>query len=461
MKRRVLYALTAVAFLLSSGCITNLRVSTEVYKGELPADPLPQTVAKLGWLAETSLQDYGKRAEETAADNYARVLQALLDRYPELAEFGITSESIPAFRTSMVNAAHTALAPAMESAATASEIARQLQSVACPSSNAEKSASPCTDTRPGDEILRQWIVALREKVSETARLGRAAIDRINDEEVAQYRTFLRGNFENPRRDGTFPNDATLARFTGRTSIRNAAERRAAVTRLLADADAITRSLRAQDDRVLQSLLVGKALAVNQVLSTTAIVPLDDEAIPMILAQTETTPGVWKKYVNDVVSNNQFGNAEIAFRMDGLGDSHIKGIVFDASQAMKTGFSVLAAGVEATATAFGGAVFAAPVAAQGSAASSGAAAGEAKPAPAPAANPLSSKPAIEAEVARLASATAMRRDLMESLFWDLTALAKGLPADSEAAADAAKKLIALLGCAENELAEPQGRRCGGE
>lgn len=439
--------LLLAAIVLSTGCVTHLRVQTEVYDGKVPADPLPGTAARMGTIAESALSDYGTRAVETAASNFVQIMAKLQAEHPSF--FG-AADSLPGFRESFNNAAKEALEPARRSAEATRAVARQLQMFAC-SPAAERPATNCPPDVANDLLIEQYLATLREKLTETARLGRAAIEQINNEEVAQYRRLLTANFETPR-DGKFPNDANLARRTDRDRIKDAADRHAATVAVIAKADAITHDLRAADDPLLESLLVSQPLNAKRVIDTTEIVPLYDPAIPMILAQTELNPGVWKKYVNDVESFNQFGNAEIAFRMDGLGDSHIKGVLFDSSQAMKTGFSVLAKTVEATATAFGGAYF--PPSKTTDTTDTG------KPVTDTVTSQLTSKPAIDAEVARLTSTASMRRENMESLFWELTALGKSLPAEG-AAPDAAKKLIALLKCAQNEITDPKGRRCGGE
>jgi len=451
------------ATLLSTGCATYLRVSTEVYDGPVPPDPLPASAARMGAIAENAVSDYGTRAADTAADNFVQVIAKLQAEFAtgEHPPFGNAS-SLSGFRESFRIAADEALVPARRSAEATRAVAQQLQSFACPPAPtpADKDrphapANACPPEVADDLLIEQYLVTLRNSLTETARLGRVAIEQINNEEVALYRSLITRNFDTAR-NGEFPKDAELAQRTGRAQIRDAADRHAATMAVIATVDAITKNLRAADDRLLESLLVSQPLNAKQILVKTEMVPLHDPAIRMILAQPEEA-NVWKKYVNDVESFNQFGNAEIAFRMDGLGDSHIKGVLFDSSQAMKTGFSVLAKTVEATATAFGGANFAPSKTADPKDAIGGASAVEGATDPAA---QLTSKPAIDAEVARLGSASAMRRETMESLFWQLTALGKSLPAEG-AAADQAKKLIALLECAQNEIADPKGRRCGGE
>lgn len=456
MKRGAPFLLATALLVLLSGCVTHLRVSTEVYDGPLPPDPLPATAATLGALAETKLTGYGSRASDEAADTFVKVIGELQkdgSRPGSPNIFG-DKDSLPAFRASFKAAANDMLQPAMRSAAAARSLAQQLKAI-CPQPDSAACGKGVTD----DALPQLWIRTLRERVAETVRLGRDAIEEIDSGEIAEYRHAMRVNASK------LPDDQ-LAAATGRKKIKDDTDRSNAKAQLsaqwIARADAITRNLRAEGDTQLQELLVEPALSLTETLVSTQIIPLHDPAVRMILAQTELNQAVWKKYVNDVESFNQFGNAEIAFRMDGLGDTHIKGVLFDSSQAMKTGFSVLAKTVEATASAYGGAVFAAkPANSQGGGTDTAGADTGATKAGAVAAAQSSSKPAIDAEVARLDSSASMRREAMESLFWQLTALGKGLPADGTDDAADAKKLIALVQCAQNELTDPQGRRCGGE
>lgn len=77
--------------------------------------------------------------------------------------------------------------------------------------------------------------------------------------------------------------------------------------------------------------------------------LSDVKVPFIVNASEDK---WQGIYNYAWSRTLFGNSEIAIRMENLGESHIKGVMFDPSRVTKATFDGLATAVKVAAAAYG-------------------------------------------------------------------------------------------------------------
>lgn len=460
MRRRLL-PLLGFALLTVSGCASYMRVTTEVYVGKLPPDELPATAAETASIAQNALDGYEDRARSVGEKSYDTLIRKLIAEYPTF--FGDES-SIPAFKESLRPALERALQPAHDLAEQARILARQLGAP----SGTIPSVAPIKDAAN----LEQGLLQLKSLLERAGKAGQDGVRGISAAETDLYRSVLKKNFQisvlrtsivrkRKVQEKFFPNDELLATKSGK-KIDSPEARKAAIEALIKE----IADVRVAGDAQLERALVSPALDASRVVTASVIVPLNDKAIPMILTAPDDATS-WKKSVNDVVSWNWFGNSEVAFRMDSLGDSHIKGILFDPSEAMKTGFNVFTKALEITASAYGANLSATKTAATGSTATTTtttttgeAATGATEASSSPPSAP--SKPAIDAEMARNATKASTRSEAMESLFRRLTEIGKALPAaDDVASPGAAKKLLEIVKCAQDELADPTGRQCGGE
>jgi hypothetical protein len=449
VKRR-LALLILPALLALSGCASYMRVTTEVYVGKLPSDDLPDAAAESASIAHNALAGYETRARSAGERSYETLLRTLVTEYPTF--FGDAS-SVPAFKESFRPVLDRALQPAHELAEQARILARQLGAPSPTSVVTFKDSSN----------LEQGLQQLKTLLERTGKAGQESASAVSAAETDFYRQVLRKEFQISAsrkkivkkkwvEEKFFPNDALLASKSGR-KIDSAEARKAAIDSVIkAIAD-----VQIAGDSELERALVSPALDASRVVASTMIVPLNDKAIPMILTAPDDDTS-WKRSVNDVVSWNWFGNSEVAFRMDNLGDSHIKGVLFDPSQAMKAGFSVFTKALEITASAYGANFSATKSASTATSGETTGGTGDTSTST----PPSPSKPAIDAEMARNGTKASTRSEAMESLFRHLTEIGRALPAkDDEASPGAAKKVIEIVKCVKDELADPTGRQCGGE
>jgi hypothetical protein len=417
-----------VLLLFSTACVTQMTVTTDVYCGPLPPDPVVASAEQVAQVAESALATYRERALEAAVTGYLDTISQLQSRFP--STFGSAS-SLQAYGDSARQAFENALAPAIRSAETARAMAGNVRAAARAATPSP--SSDCLSSAPDGGLTAAALVTLRDQLIKTASIGKTALRAVSDAEMTQY-------------------ESVFVQLE-RSAANAAAEERRRTSAMLTEARAIVRAHTAPEDSVLEAIIVAHPLSLVKAADETIHIPLSDPAVPIIVAAAaQKDSKVWRPGVNGVRSFNQFGNAEIAFRMDGLGDSHLKSVIFDPSQAMKTGFAISTKALEVTAAAFGGASFAQPARATGTGT-------PAEPTTAPA---LTTKPAIDAEILRMQSSAALRREAIEALFWEVVSIGKGLPATATDDASAqARSLLTAVNCAKNEIADPQGRQCGGE
>jgi len=439
------HSIALLFVILLSGCGTYMHVSTEVYVGQKPPDELPASVAERASIARNALQGYEERVRKVGSKSYGALIKKLTTEYPLI--FGDTS-SIPEYEKSLREPLEEAIRPAHEMAEQVRLFSEQL-------------GAPSTKQTPvfkETANLEEGLLQLRSLLEQTGKAGQEGLRALTTAEANLYRDAVRKTYLTPveirAKDGkvtkTFPNDKELAEKSG-NKIDSANARKAAVDELIKN----IHDVQIAGDADIERALLSPALDAARIIVTTTVVPLNDPAVPLLMTAPDTD---WKKAVNDVESRNWFGNSEMAFRMDNLGDSHIKGILFDPSQAMKTGFNVLTKSLEITAAAYGanfGAVKSTTTTTTGDTSPGSTTVPTSTP-------PAPSKPAIDAELARNALKATARGEAMESLFRRLAEIGKALPAaDADGASGAAKKVLALVNCTKEELADPTGRQCGGE
>lgn len=215
------------------------------------------------------------------------------------------------------------------------------------------------------------------------------------------------------------------------------------------------------DLIGRSLLTPLRQAESQIAGA-LIISLSDPNVPRIVGEGAEYDRFWRKYVNDVTSTNVLGNAETAFRMEGLGESHIKSVIFDPSEVTKIGLSVFSNTLRITAAAYG-----MPLPTSNSTTASttttttdttATATGTATAA----ASASMSKPAIDAEVGQLGADRAIRGQKMETLFWKTASAQASLGADgtAAAAAEVVKTIADQIECLAAEIEKPQTKKCGG-
>jgi len=190
-------------------------------------------------------------------------------------------------------------------------------------------------------------------------------------------------------------------------------------------------------------LLAPILDVQSGTSDLLMLPLSDPNVPIVVGSDDTK---WRKWVNDVYSTNFFGNSEVAFRMEGLGENHIKGVLFDPSQVTKVGLNVFSVALRTTAAAYG---LPLPSVTQSDTTQS-----------TQSVNNLS-KPLIDAEIGRIRSNRNVRGQRMETLFWKVSnadVTNKGTP--PQANTESYNKLADLIECMADEIENPQTIKCGG-
>jgi hypothetical protein len=467
VKNRFILSILPVVLALS-GCASYMRVTTEVYVGKLPPDELPATASETASIAQNALDGYEARARDAGERSYDKVIRMLVTEYPcppdhvrspEFPCFFGDASSVPAFKESFRPVLDQALQPAHNLAEQTRILARQLGA---------PSASPIATFKDSSN-LEQGLLQLKTLLERTGKAGQEGARGVSAAETDFYRQVLRKEFQisgtrtrmvkkKRVKEKFFPNDELLAMKSG-IKIDSPEARKSAIDSAIKD----IAEAQIAGDAELERVLVSPALDASRVVAATIIVPLNDKAIPMILTAPDDSSS-WKKSVNDVVSWNWFGNSEVAFRMDNLGDSHIKGVLFDPSQAMKAGFSVFTKALEITASAYG-ANFSTPktsTAGTGTDTTTGSETTTDTANTSTSTTPAPSKPAIDAELARNTAKASTRSEAMELLFRHLTELGKALPTkDDESTPGAAKKLLASVKCTQDELADPTGRQCGGE
>lgn len=444
MKRSTLILAAVCTALLGAGC-SHLRVQTEVYTNRtgLAADGLPGRVAEIATIAHHSLDGYESRLETAAVEDYWKLINTLKSEHPVI--FQASAEDYVKSFTIVIR---EALAPVRTSADAARRLAVQLGA----------SGGSGKTFKDADNLIA-GIAQLKLLIDATASQAQSALDGIAAREIAHYREAIEANYlftqtrtvraKNGRTTTVtvFPNDANLAQASG-MRVTNAT-RAAAVEKLVQN----IKNLTVRDDAILREELVAIAKNVAATVPDVAIVPLHDENIPTII----TDQANWKRAVNDVRSTNIFGNAEIAFRMDGLGDSHIKGILFDPSEAIKAGLDVFSKALQVTAAAYAGR----PIGTTTTTGTGNDQAGTTTATTTGAATAVS-KPAIDAEIAEGEAALVARTERLQSLFWNVIAIGRAAPADDAAASPGvAKELIALAKCAGTDLVDGENRKCGGQ
>ena len=209
-------------------------------------------------------------------------------------------------------------------------------------------------------------------------------------------------------------------------------------------------------------LIGRALLSElrqaQSLAGALMISLSDPNVPRVVGEGPEFDRYWRKYVNDVSSTNVLGNSETAFRMEGLGESHIKSVIFDPSEVTKIGLSVFSNTLKITAAAYG-----LPASTNATGTSTTTTTTDATGTGTGAATAAAvSKPVIDAEVGQLSADRAVRGQKMETLFWKAASAQTSLGADGTAAApaEAVKALANLIDCVAQEIEKPQTKKCGG-
>jgi hypothetical protein len=440
MKRAAVLPMIFVA-LLSAAC-SHLRVRTEVYRNPDPnalePDGAPRRVAELATIAYQSLEGYEDRLASSATAEYRKHIETLKAELPDL--FPLSTQ---VYVSEFASVIQNALDPVRKSGNGVRQLARQLGA-------AGGSGQAFKDV----DNLVAGVAQLKLLSDAIASQAHAALEGIASTEISSYRDAVRVNYlisaakRVQAKDGkvrtvtVFSNDAELEMRSG-LKIADEKTRAVAIDHLVQRIENMT----VRNDAVFRDELVAIARSVAATMPAVEIIPLHDANIPAIIASPQDH---WKRYVNDVTSTTIFGNAEIAFRMDGLGDNHIKGVLFDPSEAIKAGLDVFSKALKVTAAAYGARL--------PSTASTGTGGGTSMTTDSAAI----SKPAIDAEIAAAEAATAARTERLQSLFWNVVAIARAAPADDAGAAPGvAKELISLAKCAGTDLIEGKVRKCGGQ
>lgn len=412
-------AMLLLAAVFATGCASHLSVRTEVYDG-------------FGLITNTT---FGARSAERA-----RATRDAIDALdttivgPVTEEFirtiGVIDDTVPgavtggpdAFRTSYLSGVHDRVLLPLQP-----EIDRIRRKANEVESQARAGA--------GNDELRARLVELQTELQQLVDGVQTRLDRVTQTERKTFERAVRLNAASLSSD----------RLTAATGL--------PATTPEAKVAAIDFLARRADVAILDvGDAIGRALlapikAAKQATTEALMLPLGDPNVARIIGLE--TAAHWKKFVNDVHSTHWFGNSEAAFRMEGLGENHIKSVLFDPSEVTKVGLNVFSNTLRITAAAYG---FSLPQEekkdAQGNVT-------ETIPA-------TQSKAGIDAEVARIQGDRSVRGLKMEQLFWksaDAASKVTGTATDA-APADVVTALADLIDCMADEIAKPQTKKCGG-
>ncbi len=417
MIRRPAILLLAVAF--ATGCASHLSVQTEVYDG-------------FGLVTNAT---FGARAAERA--RATRDAVDALDTTvvaPVTEEFvrtiGVIHATVPdavsggpeAFRTSYLSGVRDRVLQPLQP---------EIDRIRRKANDIESRAR----AGEGNDDLRARLVELQTELQQLVDGVQARLDQVTQTERKTFAKVVRLNAESLSPD-------RLAAATGLPAT-TATAKVAAVDFLVHRADVAMLDV---GDAVGRALLA-PVEAAKQATTEALMLPLGDPNVARIIGADTTLH--WKKFVNDVHTTHWFGNSEAAFRMEGLGENHIKSVLFDPSEVTKVGLNVFSNTLRITAAAYG---FSLPQEekkdAQGNVL-------ETIPA-------TQSKAAIDAEVARIQGDRSVRGRKMEQLFWksaDAASKVTGTATDA-APADVVTALADLIDCMADEIAKPQTKKCGG-
>lgn len=114
--------------------------------------------------------------------------------------------------------------------------------------------------------------------------------------------------------------------------------------------------RDEADRILDSL-IDSAFPFEEELmdyfeavdSSLVVLPLADPLVPRIVSAPDES---WEGVYNHVLGRTWFGNAEIAIRMENLGEFHMKGVVFDSGKVAKATLDGIHSAIQIVGAAYG-------------------------------------------------------------------------------------------------------------
>jgi hypothetical protein len=417
MKRRTVLLLFLAA--TATRCASHLSVRTEIYDGEglVTGKSFSARAAERARATREAVNAIEATVVQPVTEDFLRTIRTIAETVPEAVAGGAEK-----FRDDYVAGIRDrALRPLQPEIDHLRGKAGSIESKALAGA--------------GNDELRADLVGMQTELQQLIDAVQARVDQVTRTEQQVFVRAVRLNVE------ALPNDR-LTTLTG-LAVTTAAEKRAAADFFVRRAEVAVLDV---GDAVGRALLA-PVEAAKQATTETLMLPLDDPNVARIVGKE--TDLHWRKYVNDVYSTNWFGNSETAFRMEGLGENHIKSVLFDPSEVSKVGMNVFSNTLRITAAAYG---FALPQQekkdAQGNVT-------ETIPA-------TPTKAGIDSEIARIQGDRTVRGLKMEQLFWKSTDAASkvaGTAADT-AAADAVKAIADLIDCMADEIEKPQTTKCGG-
>lgn len=449
-------AVTCMALLLSA-CASHLTVQTEVHTGDGLESPksFAATATDRALATRAALRTLQTDVSRLPADRFGAAIESFSRLLP-----GRVAGTPAEFRENYRDHLEELMRPLDGEIEQLIQQTMQIETLAA--------------SRSTSEELRVALGGLQADLAQVADAVQVRLNRARDNQQRLHISTIEKNYRPMEEQKKGIDDAL------KTTMPNSDARKAEVDRLMkvryeelekatglpvATDSEIREAVRFLERRVRiegteAAVLIGRALLapMRQAESQIAgalIISLSDPNVPRIIG--EASIPYWRKYVNDVSSTNILGNAETAFRMEGLGESHIKSVIFDPSEVTKIGLSVFSNTLRITAAAYG-----LPLPAANTTTTTTTNNPPTTGAATTAATAAMSKPVIDAEVGQLSADRAVRGQKMETLFWKTASAQGSLGTDADAAASAVavKALADLIDCLAEEIEKPQTKKCGG-
>ena len=415
-----------ISVFLYSGCASYIAVRTEVYRGTDLITPktFRKQVIEMAQATRGTMQKLDKVVADPAAADFGRMV-ATFKFYLPSDLYGTPAKYEKAYKTAIED-----------------KVLKPQQAMIDYIVKASKDVEGSAAAGASDADLRRRLKELQTDIQKLIEGTQSRLDRIHKAELHVYVSHIDRKFEKGRRQApeVKKTDSELAKTTG-LPVDNDAERASAVAFLR---DQI-RLENLQIAELINGAVVAPVQSVQSEIARTLVVSLGDPNIPIIIV---ADPAKWGQYVNDVRSTNFFGNSETAFRMEGLGENHIKSVLFDPSEVTKVGLNVFSTALRITAAAYG---FPLPKD-QGTQTNN---ASEQQ---------TVSKPYIDAEVKQINASRLIRGQRMEKYFWKVADRANRFSAPATLGSAAPNGEVAdladLIDCMADEIQNPQTVKCGG-
>lgn len=418
MKPHALLVLLIAMF--ATGCASHLSVRTEIYDGAglIPTSrSFPARAAERARETREALDALEETVVTPLTESFVETIRTLKETVPE-AVAGTPEQ----FRDSYVSGIRRRTVVALRP-----EIDRIRKRALLIESRVSAAAS--------NEELHGYLVEMQAELQQLIHALQIRVEQTTATEQATFMRVVRLNAE-------ALSASMLTSATG-LAISTPQDKGAAVDFLARRAEVAFLDV----GHAVGAALIAPVEAAKQGTTEVLMLPLGDPNVALIVGAS--TEPHWRKYVNDVYSTNWFGNSETAFRMEGLGENHIKSVLFDPSEVTKVGMNVFSNTLRITAAAYG---FSLPQQEkkdqQGNVT-------ETIPA-------TPSKAGIDAEIARIEGDRSVRGSKKEQLFLksaDAASKVSGTGTDTAAAA-AVTALADLIECMADEIAKPQTKKCGG-